>query len=301
MRTIGIAIVLVLLVVTHAVADDTLPAPGMESADRGSVSDDQEKPQQETITITGKRLPESELVGAYNQPVWTTTRRFPTTRVYVIPAGAVSFEYWFNPEGKFQSGAQASYESRYEVEFGLGKRFQFDLYLITDQEEGRYKPLNIGSEELELRWALADWGTLWGNPTLYASWSHQNSSPQNLEAKVLAGDQINPKLFWGANLVYERELGGKTKQEYAVSVGLAYVLVDGVFSAGLEGKITMAEEKGPSSDFTKKEFLFGPSLQLKPIYGIHIDLVPLFGAEIADKTYPMYSIFFIIGKEISGY
>jgi hypothetical protein len=286
--------------VTHAAADDAIPAPGMESADHGSATKEPEKPEQETITITGKRLPESELVGEYNQPVWTTKRRFPTTRVYVIPAGAVSFEYWFNAEGKFESDARAAYESRYEVEFGLGKHFQFDVYLITEQSEG-YKPLNIGSEELELRWAPADWGKIWGNPTLYASWSHQNSDPQNLELKLLVGDQINPKLFWGANLIYERLLGKKTDQTYALSFGLAYVVVEGLFSVGFEGKISATDEQDSRFDFTEKEFLFGPSFQLKPMYGIHIDLVPLFGAKITDKTSGVYSVFFIIGKEISGF
>src|SRR5262245_40942768 len=37
---------------------------------------------------------DSELVGPYAQPVWTTQRPFSTTRVYVLPPGQMQVEQW---------------------------------------------------------------------------------------------------------------------------------------------------------------------------------------------------------------
>src|SRR3954468_17727421 len=44
-----------------------------------------------TDTVPGA---DDQPVGSYHQPEWTARRRFPTTRVYVIPAGTVAAEYW---------------------------------------------------------------------------------------------------------------------------------------------------------------------------------------------------------------
>jgi len=52
------------------------------------------------VTVEGERVPElfeEQRIGSYQQPRWTATRRFPTTRVYVVPEGKVEFEYWLRP------------------------------------------------------------------------------------------------------------------------------------------------------------------------------------------------------------
>ncbi|MFM8432712.1 MAG: hypothetical protein ACKOA1_07945, partial [Bacteroidota bacterium] len=47
------------------------------------------------VYINGKKLIEMERVGDYNQPVWSTFRKFPTTRIYVqVPTGAAMYEKW---------------------------------------------------------------------------------------------------------------------------------------------------------------------------------------------------------------
>jgi hypothetical protein len=56
---------------------------------------------------------------------------------------------------------------------GLGHRLQLDLYLQTEQA-GHQAPLEIGAEKVELRWALADWGVIPLNPTLYAEFVRNN-------------------------------------------------------------------------------------------------------------------------------
>ena len=46
------------------------------------------------ILVEGKghRLKEEQRIGEYRQPRWTATRRFTTTRVYVIPKGKAEFD-----------------------------------------------------------------------------------------------------------------------------------------------------------------------------------------------------------------
>ncbi len=307
MRTLLLCLVLSGLLFTGpALGDDTVPSAGMKAADKAQEKAEKEKKKQPegqkdegTIIIMGQRmLKDSEPVGAYRQPMWTTARRFPNTRVYVLPAGSATFEYWLISEGQLESDSQANFRSNYELELGLGAHLQLDMYLFTEQAAG-YAPLNLAGEQLELRWAFADWGVIWGNPALYLEWVRQDEKPQKLEGKLLLGDMITPRLFWGLNLVYERELGGESEGEYALSFGLAYALVDGVLSLGLEGKAELVDVAGSRFDFVKKEFLFGPSLQVRPLPGVHLDLVPMFGVEIEDETEAMYAVYLIIGKEFS--
>jgi hypothetical protein len=297
---------LILLLPALSWADDAIPGVGLkpiEKSEEEKKKDEsgQPKKEEESITILGKRvLKDSDPVGAYGQPTWTSMRRFPTTRVYVLPAGAASFEYWLRADGLLESDDRASFQHSYEMEFGLGQHLQLDLYLVTAQDKG-YAPLALGEEKMELRYAFADWGKLWGNPTLYFEWSWHNNGPQALEGKLLLGDSITPRLFWGLNLVYEGQLGQKFDGEYALAFGLAYSLIDGIFSVGLEGKIALVDEKDSRFDFKEKELLFGPSFQIRPLPGVHIDLLPLFGAllEEGQDAKPAYTIYFIVGKEFS--
>src|SRR6266436_9927032 len=52
------------------------------------------------VTVVGEKpsdLREEDRVGSYGQPRWTATRRFPNTRVYVVPEGKIEGELWFIP------------------------------------------------------------------------------------------------------------------------------------------------------------------------------------------------------------
>jgi len=298
-----------LLLATPVMGDDTVPATGLKAAGKAQEQKEQNEKEKKkklegqqddgTITIMGQRmLKDGELIGTYHQPMWSTARRFPNTRVYVLPAGSATFEYWLITEGELGTDKAASFRSNYELELGLGAHLQLDMYLFTEQAAG-YAPLNLAGEQIELRWAFADWGVIWGNPALYLEWVRRDEKPQKLEAKLLLGDMITPRLFWGLNLVYERELGGESEGEYALSFGLAYALIDGVLSLGLEGKISLADVNGARFDFAEKKFMFGPSLQVRPLPGVHLDLVPMFGAVIEDETEAAYAVYLIVGKEFS--
>lgn len=296
-------IVTMLFFASSAFAAETIPAPAAKAASKAEeakgAKDETviDHPGYRTTVVGEKDVRESDTFGTYKQPVWTATRRFTTTRVYVLPSGIATFEYWLTTSGAMEGDSQPAFESQVEVEIGLGRRLQLDLYLIFGQD-GYAAPLGMTKEAIELRYAFADWGALWGNPTVYLEWIRQNAGPQKGEVKLLLGDQITPQWFWGFNLVFERELGGKTENEYAASAGISRVIIENRVSLGLEAKVALADEQGGRFDFVEKKLLVGPSLQLKPVRGVHIDLVPMAGALIEEETEPYYTIYFIIGKDL---
>ena len=66
---------------------------------------------------------------------------------------------------------------------GFEPRMQLDLYLRTDQE-GDDSEMLIG-QQVELRYALADWGKLWGNPTIYLEWAGLEQRPERRSPAIV--------------------------------------------------------------------------------------------------------------------
>lgn len=298
MKKIFCLILLVLFMSLNLYADDRATGAQYKLQDKK----DETKDDYETKVIEQKRMKDSEKVGSYNQPVWTTKRRFPTTRVYVLPENKVEVEYWLLMEGNLEDNTDPKYTGIYEIEYGLGHRFHSDFYLKTVQN-GSNAPIEILSQSIELRYAFFDWGKVFANPTLYLEWIRQSNKPQKGEIKLLLGDEINDRLFWGANLIFERELGGKTPNEYGVSGGLAYSVVDGYLSMGLEMKITAEDEQGNRFDFLEKKFLIGPSVLYKPVPAVNLILTPLFGLKIENEdgekeSEGIYALYFIVGVDL---
>jgi len=166
-----------------AFAAEKVPAPAQKAAGRAAEAKEQAGDEQYRTTVVGKPERESDPVGEYAQPSWSTRRRFPTTRVYVLPKGGVNLDYWLVTEGRIAADSQPKYISKLEFEFGLGARLQTDFFLRFEQE-GYAGPLKLAAEELELRWALADWGKLPGNPALHFEYIRNHEKPPVLEAGV---------------------------------------------------------------------------------------------------------------------
>ena len=245
---------------------------------------------------------DADRVGAYQQPVWTTTRQFTTTRVYVLPKGEAEIEYWLHTKGDLKSGHGPAFESQLEFSYGLGARFQLDVYLAMEQEHYD-SALKLAAEKIELRYAFADWGRLPGNPTLYLEWIRQHEGPMKAEGKLLFGGELTPRVFWGLNLVYESELGGEYEGEWAVSYGLAAVLKRRLVLFGFEAKLEGAHvQDGHTPRFADVSFVIGPSLAIKP-GRFHLLLVPLFGVKHVrglepgepNETKGVYSIWAVAG------
>jgi hypothetical protein len=227
------------------------------------------------IIVAAKRLSplrEEQFVGCYEQPRWTAERRFPRVRVYVVPEGMVEFEFWTRidvPRG----GGPSEIQNMYELEIGLPYRFQLDYYIVARRVSGMETFMD---QQFEIRYALADWGRLFGNPTLYAEYVMRDREVDKLEFKFLLGDQLAPGWHWGVNLVSESETGGERAWEKSATAGISYALIDEKLSIGVEGEAAFTDVAGNRGDYAK-EYYLGPSVQVRPVPNMHLDLAPLFG------------------------
>lgn len=244
------------------------------------------------VTVVAEKqsdLREEDRVGSYAQPRWTATRRFTSTRVYVVPEGKIEFEYWLRPT--INKDGSTETRSLYELELGLPHRFQLDLYLRTDQD-GDTGDMLLG-EQIEVRWAFADWGKLPGNPTVYFEYVMLEDRPDKIEPKLLLGGELAPRWHWGANLVAEIELGGPRSHEYQLTGALSYTLIDSKLSVGGESQLILTDIAGDRGNFTT-EVLLGPSVQFRPLPQMTINFAPLVG--LTDDS-PDAQIYLNIGWE----
>ena len=239
------------------------------------------------VTVTEQLLNEEKTVGPNQQPEWTTQRRFPTTRVYVLAPWQVEFEQWW--KGKFPRDGHSSHLFQEEIGVGLPYRFQLDVYEnleYTDKELFRHQ-----GNQVEIRWALADWGRIPLNPTLYAEWVFNDHDPDKYELKLLLGEELAPRWHWALNGIYEQEVGGGRSTELAWSQAVSYTVIDQKLSVGVEMNFEHTTEKGSRSD-PEIEFIIGPCFQWRPTCNTHLDAVPLFGVT---HESPRVEVFIVFG------
>jgi len=238
----------------------------------------------------GEQLREEDLIGSYGQPRWTAQRRFAETRVYVIPEGEFEFEYWNIVEKPRHGDLEVT--TKYEVEMGLPYRLQLDLYAIAHQQ-GNQGPMEFDEQDVEVRWALADWGVVPGNPTLYLEWKALDEAPDHVEGKLLFGGQPIPRLHWAANLVYKHEMGGAQEDSYEFTGAASYSALDEKFSIGPEVKVAYVNEERDRG-FHDPEVLLGPSLQWRPLKRMHFDWAFLAGL---NNDSPSFKSLLVLGWE----
>ena len=181
-----------------------------------------------------------------------------------------------------------------EVEIGLPYRFQLDIYenWVVDQD----RRATQDSVSLELRYALADWGKIPLNPTLYAEYAFgtdTQTDPDTLELKLLLGEDLAPRWHYGLNFSCEQELTGPRSTELLAAQGISYTLIDQKLGVGLETEFIHTTLHGSRSDVST-EFNIGPSIQWRPTSCTHLDIVPLFGTT---KESPHVEAFAIFGYD----
>jgi len=242
------------------------------------------------VTAVGA-LREEDRIGSYGQPRWTAARRFPTTRVYVVPEGVVELEYWSRV--RVPKEGKSSVETQYEIEFGLPHRFQLDLYHVTTKE-GEEGTLDNTEQKYELRYAFADWGDLWMNPTAYLEYVMRNGQSDKVEYKLLLGDELAPAWHFGTNLVLEHELGGAGENEYEITAGLSRTLLDEKLSLGAELQASLTDVHADRGNY-EEQLEIGPSLQWRPLPQMHLDFAPLIGIGSDSRA---ADLFFVLGWEL---
>lgn len=211
--------------------------------------------------------------GAYNQPEWVKHRRFSTTRVHIQrDPWEMALEQWWR--GRLNDG-EWKHKFQEEFEIGLPGRVQLDLYEDWEIEDGDAFHNDFA---LEIRYGLADWGVLPLNPALYFEykWVDPDHGGDVIEPKLLLGDEFGDGWSYGLNLVYEREMGGESTEEFQVTQGISKAMADGRVALGLEGKYVHETVAGARDDAEHK-VQFGPSVQFRPFDNAHLDLVALAG------------------------
>lgn len=253
-----------------------------------------------------KTIREEDLVGSYKAPRWTERRQFSTTRSYVLPQGKAELELWMRYTAPIkQPGEGREMRNYWEFGYGIGHRLQFDFYLVS-QQEGNDGPIELKREQGEIRYALFDWGQVWGNPTLYFEYQHRNGEPDVIEPKILLAGQIAPRWHGAFNLVLEHQIGGPDRDnEWDLTGGVSYTAVDERLHVGAEAYAEVHDHNGGRWKFADNEqiFLFGPSVLWSPIPPAHVIFAPLFGAGKGGGTEDpdlkgMFRIWFIFGWTI---
>jgi hypothetical protein len=254
----------------------TLQDPVANPADQ-----QKKKPQDQeyipSYEVVGKKVSEyqeEDRIGPYEQPRWTATRRFPTTRVYVVPEGKMEAEWWMRTTFPKKDGP-AEVRYLWELEMGLPYRFQVDLYLGMDAE-GSQGSFDFTRQQIEVRWALADWGKIWGNPTAYVEYINKVDESDAAEFKVLLGEELAPGWHWGVNGVFERELHDSLTNEWQFTAGVSKTITDMKFSAGLELQAIWEDTVHTRGHYEDTLFL-GPSVQWHPQGSSTINLAVLKG------------------------
>jgi hypothetical protein len=232
------------------------------------------------------------LVGPYNQPAWTTRRPFATTRTYVLPPGTAEVSQWVRPTWK--EDEEVEFRMLEEFAIGLPGRFQLDVYERWNIEEVGAEPHEANHEgvQIELRWALADWGDIPLNPTLYAEWVERGGpqeKPNKYELKLLLSDSLFENLYYSSNLILEQETSGEHETELGWSHALGTTLIDQCLLGGVEMVLSGTTVAGARDD-QEVSFMIGPSLQWRPTNRMFVDVVGLFGTTPESPVAQMYVI-----------
>jgi hypothetical protein len=210
-------------------------------------------------------------------PQWTARPLFGDTDVYVLPKGTSAFVFGLRTT-RMPEGASTT-DSAYRAEFGLPGRLQLGLH-ATGRARTREDVIgNIDAQALALRWAVADWGTVAGNPVVHVEWHEASRGADVGTVKLLLGGGGASGWRWGSNVAWTQEASSARQIDRAWTAGVAHE--SGRFaSIGAEARLAFVDRLGADGHTRTamtRELTAGPSLQLRPLRRMYIDLAPLFG------------------------
>src|SRR5206468_7191819 len=110
----------------------------------------------------------------------------------------------------------------------------------------------------------------------FGEWHFRAAEADGYEVRLLLAETLHPRLFWVANLSYEREPGNEHESELGLSQALIYSLIGKRLGAGAEMKVGRMSENGVNG-FPRVAALIGPSVQWRPLSHLQVRLAPLAG------------------------
>ncbi|MCX7010497.1 MAG: hypothetical protein NTY53_25185 [Kiritimatiellaeota bacterium] len=250
------------------------------------------------VTVQGIR-PSQELIGPYNLPRWTARGRFTSnTEIYVLPP--YSFNIDLDYTGTVPKHGETRNLFKQEFELGLPHRIQlaYENNFVLQKEHSQ-----VTRQTIEARYALADWGKLPLNPTLfgeylfgvgkdYAEDDAPERIPDAIELRLLLGEQFGRNCQWALNIFHEFEMGGEREWETGFSQSLSYAIHDEYLKVGLEMQFIRRTEADARGE-PEYEFDIGPSLTWKPSALTRLDVATLFGTTSDSPAVGIYLVFSI--------
>lgn len=202
---------------------------------------------------------------------------------YLAPAGTVEFETWLTAKsGKADPALHTGWDNRFEWEYAITDRLTGAAYLNFSQEPGG--SMTFESPSLELIYALAERGSVFGDPALYMEVS-ETGEEMEIENKLLLAHRSN-RLVSALNLVSEIEVRHNDEEKMpdgstfhnqfagAITAGTSYEVTSG-FAFGLEARyLTEHPNFGAQSAAL---LAFGPTINLQSgrmqlALGVHAQL-----------------------------
>ncbi len=266
-----------------------------------------------TTTETPLVIKGDELPSAYGAPGSYSRSRFsPLTNAYVLPPGSVYAALIY--EGDIFRDGKPDHGFTEEVEVGLPYRFGLAL-------ENRIERFNGDTENssfsVEARYALADWGKIPLNPTLFAEYKfgtgkilHEEGPPpppgeaeaegeggppdrpDAYEFRLLLSEDFGDRVEWAFNAFFERENTGDRGREwgFAQSIQVPLLLERERLKAGVEMQyqnFTVKDTRGSPIH----RFGVGPSIAFKPSAHSRFDFTPLFGVTDDSPAVQIFAVF----------
>lgn len=253
------------------------------------------------LSIQGERPPSQELVGPYDQPRWSARGRFSSdTDVYVLPPWQffVDLDYQLT----VPRHGQSVHLFTQELELGLPHRFQI---AYENNVEVRNGHTQVIEQVVEGRYALADWGKIPLNPTLFAEYKFGVGKdygaqededdplatlPDAFEVRLLLGDDFGDHWQWAMNLFHEQQLGGEYEWETGFSQALSYSIRDEFLKVGVEMQF-IAETDEEVRSAPEYEFDLGPAFTWKPTRHSRLDAATLFGTTQDSPALKLFVVF----------
>ena len=262
------------------------------------------------VIVTDEGVP-----SAYGAPAAFSRSRFANlTNAYVLPPYGVYAGLIY--EGDALRYNRPDHLFTQEIEVGLPHRF--GIAIENSQEVFRRR----GQEttfSFETRYALADWGKIPLNPTVFAEYRkgigdilHDEGAPERLEkgegkeaaeqtsahipdaveVRLLLAEDFGHKVEWALNLFFEQEIEADRGREwgFAQSLLVPVLLPREQLKLGLEMQYSNFTDKDTRSDPANR-FVIGPTVAFKPTRNTRLDLSPLFGATFDAPRVQAFAVF----------
>lgn len=207
-----------------------------------------------------------------SEPAGPFTTRLPTTRFYVTEPWEIEFEQFY--DGVVPRKGPPTQLFQTEVEFGLPGRIQLGVNEGLVHAPG--DRLRHDEIVFETRFALAPWGKLPLNPTLFAEWHVREQDSDAYEFKILLAQDLGDRWFWAFNATFEHEVSGGLESEVGFSQSILYTFIPSVLRMGAEMTLNRPIERG-GHGIPEVEFAIGPSVAWQVCKHAELKVAPLIG------------------------